>query len=120
MFDPAAFGQDGGDIVIATDLGSVSQGLNTIMGYGAGRITVTKDGTGSGTVSSDGGGNPNIDCGPTCSGLFVNAAHVLAATPNATSVFVGWSDASCGASPTCNVTAGTTPVAITATFEVMP
>jgi hypothetical protein len=51
-------------------------------------------------------------------GLFVGPAHVLTANPGEGSTFAGWSDASCGTSPTCAITAGTTPVAITARFEV--
>jgi len=119
-FDPATFGQNGGDVVITTDLGEVSQGLNFIMGYGGARVDVTKDGTGSGTVTSDGGGAPNVDCGTACSGIFITPAHVLTATPDNGNTFVGWSDASCGAAPTCAVTASITPSAITATFNEIP
>ena len=120
IFDPSAFGQDGGDLAITTDLGTITQGTNFVMGYGGGRIDATKIGSGGGTVTSDGGGNPNVDCGITCSGLFIGPAHTLTATADDASTFVGWSDASCGSSPTCDVVVGTTPLAITARFDPIP
>ena len=117
-FDPSTFGQDSGDLRIVTDSGIVTQGTNWVMGYGAGRLTVVKSGTGTGSVVSDGGGNPNIDCGATCSGLFLNAdGHTLTATADSTSVFSGWSVASCTAGDTCVVSVGTTPTTITAVFQ---
>ncbi len=120
-FAPTTFGQDSGDLAITTDLGTITQGANFVMGYGAGRVTVTLTGSGGGAVTSDGGGVPNIDCPATsCFGLFVGATHTLTAQPDSSSTFAGWSDASCGTSPTCDVTAGTTPVSITARFDFIP
>jgi hypothetical protein len=121
-FDPSTFGQDSGDLVITTNLGSVAQGTNFVMGRGGGRVDVTLAGAGTGRVASDGGGNPNINCPTTCSGLYIDPTHVLSATADEGSVFVGWSDegATCGTASTCEVVAGTMPRAITATFEIAP
>lgn len=121
-FDPTTFGQDGGDLVVTTDLGPVSQGANFVMGRGGGRVDVTLAGGGTGRVTSDGGGNPNIDCPTTCSGLYIDASHTLTTTADEGSVFVGWSDegAPCGTATTCAVVAGSVPRSITATFEVAP
>jgi len=73
-------------------------------------LSVSKAGTGGGTVTG-----PRIDCGATCSAPF-NAGTVvtLAATPDATSTFTGWSGA-CSGTGTCNVTMDAAKVA-TATF----
>jgi hypothetical protein len=112
-FDPTAFGQDSAGLTITTDLGTISQGVNWVIGYGAGRLTIVKDGAGSGTVTSDGGGNPNIDCGATCSGLFIYADHTLTASATVSK----WSVSTCPAtSSTCNVSLSTTPTIVTVTF----
>ena len=60
-------------------------------------LTVTKDGTGTGTVSSD---PPGIDCGTICSALFPEGSLVtLSATPDAGSVFTGWTGDCSGTDP---------------------
>jgi YD repeat-containing protein len=73
-------------------------------------LAVTKDGTGTGTVMSSPGG---IDCGADCAENYdENAVITLTATPDAGSIFDGWSgDADCSdgvvtmsASKACNAT----------------
>lgn len=76
-------------------------------------LTVAKDGPGSGTVTSATSG---INCGSTCSvGSGIGSNIVLTATPDAGSIFTGWSGGGCSGSGTCSVTlsANTT---VTATF----
>jgi YVTN family beta-propeller protein len=66
------------------------------------QLTVTKTGVGAGSVVSSPTG---IDCGITCASAFpINTMITLAATPDATSIFVGWSGAVSSNSPTINVT----------------
>jgi hypothetical protein len=80
-------------------------------------LTVSKAGTGAGTVGSSPAG---ITCGGTCSASFTNATSLtLTATPDATSVFAGWSGGGCSGTGTCvvNLTADTT---VTATFNLTP
>ncbi len=57
-------------------------------------LTVTKGGTGNGTVASSPAG---ISCDTTCAALMLPGSTVtLTATPNASSIFVGWTgDAAC-------------------------
>ncbi len=77
-------------------------------------LTVDKSGAGAGTVS---GGSGAITCGSTCDADFKNGEAVtLTATPDARSVFTGWSGGGCsGSARTCSLTisANTT---VTATF----
>ena len=76
-------------------------------------IQVSKDGTGTGTVTSVPAG---IDCGTSCQAVFHGGTVVtLTATPDSGLSFTGWSDASCGANPTCQVTVED-DVPLTATF----
>ena len=57
-------------------------------------VTVARAGTGGGSVSSSPTG---IDCGATCSASYESGALVtLTATPNAASIFTGWSGACSG------------------------
>lgn len=64
-------------------------------------ITVAKTGSGGGTVTSSPAG---IDCGATCVQAFASGTAVtLTATPDADSVFVGWTDGSCSGTGTCQV-----------------
>ena len=64
-------------------------------------LTVTKTGNGVGTVTSNPAG---INCGASCSALFANNAVVaLTASPDADSVFTGWSGA-CTSTGACSVT----------------
>lgn len=80
-------------------------------------LTVTKAGTGSGTVTS----NPAvINCGADCSELYNYNAGInvtLTATPDADSIFSGWSGGGCSGTGNCTVTinADTT---VTATFTI--
>jgi hypothetical protein len=73
-------------------------------------LTVAKFGTGTGTVTSNAGG---INCGPTCSGSYTSGAHVtLMASPDAGSVFSGWSGPCAGyGSCTVSLTAAQTVIA---------
>lgn len=113
-FDPTTFGQNGASLKMTTTAGVITQGSNWVLGYGAGRLTVVKNGNGS--VTSDGGGNPNIDCGTTCSGLFISPDnHTLTATT--AGAFAGWSVPGCGSSDTCVMSVGITPTVVTATFN---
>jgi hypothetical protein len=76
-------------------------------------LTVAKAGTGSGPVSSSPGG---IACGSICSANYASGTIVtLTATPNAGSVFAGWSGACTGTS-TCVVTMNAAKN-VTATFN---
>jgi Divergent InlB B-repeat domain len=76
-------------------------------------LAVSKDGTGTGTVQSSPAG---IDCGTDCQSIFHGGTIVtLTATPDSGSSFTGWSDASCGANPTCPITVEA-DVSLTATF----
>jgi hypothetical protein len=60
-------------------------------------LTVTKTGTGSGTVTSDPAG---IDCGSDCMEWFPKATKVvLTASPEAGSIFAGWSGDCIGKKP---------------------
>ncbi len=63
-------------------------------------LTVTKSGTGTGTVTASSGA---IDCGATCSDIYPGNAVILTATPDAGSVFTGWTGA-CTGTGTCTVT----------------
>ena len=63
-------------------------------------LTVSTAGTGSGAVSSSPAG---IDCGSVCEARFDPTAEVsLSATPDASSVFVGWSG-DCSGTGSCQV-----------------
>jgi hypothetical protein len=67
-------------------------------------LTINKAGSGSGTVTSDPEG---INCGSDCSELYSAGSLVnLTATPNADSIFAGWSgDCShCGSNSECQIT----------------
>jgi uncharacterized repeat protein (TIGR02543 family) len=71
---------------------------NFILAY---TLDVSKTGTGSGIVTSDPAG---IDCGSACSKAYgYNTSVTLSASPDADSIFVGWSGA-CTGTGTCLVT----------------
>lgn len=76
-------------------------------------LTVVRAGTGSGTVTSMPAG---IDCGTTCTASFTAATTVtLTATPDASSIFTGWSGA-CTGMTTCTVPLMVAST-VTATFQ---
>jgi uncharacterized repeat protein (TIGR02543 family) len=76
------------------------------------RLSVSKSGTGGGTVTSSPAG---IDCGSTCSAWFApGTAVTLTPTPDASSLFSGWSG-SCSGTGICTVTMNGFP-SVTATF----
>ena len=78
-------------------------------------LTVSKNGTGAGTVTSAPAG---INCGATCSAAFTAGSSVtLTATPNAGSVFAGWSGGGCSGTGTCVVTMSSAR-SVTATFKL--
>jgi PKD repeat protein len=67
-------------------------------GYG---LTVTKQGSGSGQLSSTPAG---ISCGTSCQGSFdAGSSLTLTATPDADSVFIGWSG-DCTGTSSCQLT----------------
>jgi hypothetical protein len=67
-------------------------------------VSVTRSGSGRGTVASAPAG---IACGATCIGSFAHGtALTLAATPDANSVFVGWSGGCAGAGDCVTTLAG--------------
>jgi hypothetical protein len=79
-------------------------------------LTVSKAGDGSGPVSSSPAG---IACGSSCSASFGTGTTVtLTATPNAGSVFAGWSGA-CSGTSACTVVMDA-PRNVTATFTRTP
>lgn len=78
-------------------------------------LTVVKAGTGGGTVASSPSG---ILCGADCSEPYPNETTVaLAVTPEADSVFNGWTDA-CSGTDSCFVTV-TANTVVTATFDLL-
>jgi hypothetical protein len=75
-------------------------------------LTVKKTGDGGGTVTSSPGG---IDCGSTCTADFDDGTAVtLTASPNATSLFGGWTGA-CSGGGECHVTMSSAKT-VTASF----
>jgi hypothetical protein len=75
-------------------------------------LSIAKSGTGTGYVGGAGG----IDCGPTCSGSFVQGSKVvLTAVPDDGSDFTGWSGGGCSGTETCSVTLDAN-TDVTATF----
>jgi hypothetical protein len=75
-------------------------------------LSIAKSGTGTGYVGGAGG----IDCGPTCSGSFVQGSTVvLTAVPDDGSDFTGWSGGGCSGTETCSVTLDAN-TDVTATF----
>ncbi len=80
-------------------------------------LSVSKNGGGSGTISSSPSG---IDCGAACTSVFITDAMVtLTATPDANSVFAGWSGGICSGTATCVVTMSEARN-VTATFDLRP
>jgi PKD repeat protein len=88
----------------------------TAQWYRLGRysLTVSRAGTGSGAVTSSSAG---ISCGDSCEASFeVGSTVSLTATPDASSVFTGWSR-DCSGSGDCQVTMNQAR-AVTATFAL--
>jgi len=78
-------------------------------------LSVYKTGTGAGTISSS---PPGIACGDNCAGDFTVGENVtLTATPDAGSMFGGWSDA-CSGTGSCAV-AMDSEKAVTASFMIL-
>ena len=79
-------------------------------------VTVSKTGAGTGTVASTPAG---ILCGTTCSATYPAGTSVaLAATPDVSSTFTGWSSGGCSGTLACTI-GGNTAVATTATFSLV-
>jgi PKD repeat protein len=77
-------------------------------------LTVSKQGAGSGQVSSSPAG---ISCGDSCQASFTaGTAVTLTATPDASSIFTGWSG-DCSGTDTCKVTMDQAR-SVTATFAL--
>lgn len=75
-------------------------------------LRVAKAGTGTGYVGGAGG----IDCGPTCSGSFVQGTKIsLTAVPDDGSAFSGWSGGGCTGTQACSVALDAS-TEVTATF----
>jgi hypothetical protein len=99
--------------VLAYDASAVSSYSNEACGAPSITVTVSKAGTGTGSVSSTPTG---INCGTTCSITYLAGTLVtLVATPDAGSVFSGWSGNGCAGTAPCTF-AGNAPVAVIATF----
>ena len=76
-------------------------------------LSVVKNGGGTGSVTSSPAG---IDCGSTCSHVFVSGTSVtLTATAGSGSRFAGWSGGGCSGTGSCQVTLNAT-TSVTATF----
>lgn len=62
----------------------------------------------------------NLSCNQSCSSLLdQGTAITLTATPNASTVFTGWSGAGCSGTGVCNITVDLT-ASVTATFATLP
>jgi subtilisin family serine protease len=80
-------------------------------------LTVIKQGTGAGDVTSNPAG---IACGSTCAYAFTQGTAVtLTASPQAGSIFGGWSGACSGTAPTCTVSMSLAR-SVTASFRPTP
>ncbi len=85
-------------------------------------LSVAKNGAGSGTVTGvvNRTGATAISCGTTCqASLFGGDNVTLSASPNAGSIFGGWSGGGCAGTGTCTVSMASAP-SVTATFNVAP
>jgi Divergent InlB B-repeat domain len=79
-----------------------------------GTLTVSTDGPGSVAVSPAGD-----SCGANCHSYFIGTSVTLTATPGSGATFTGWSGG-CSGTGGCQVTIGTTPSSVTATFTPTP
>jgi uncharacterized repeat protein (TIGR02543 family) len=78
------------------------------------KVTVQKIGTGGGTVTDSSG---SLNCGTTCTvDILTGQNATLTATPDATSIFSGWSGGCTGTAPTCPLTV-TGDTTVTASFS---
>jgi Divergent InlB B-repeat domain len=100
--EPTGLAIDGSGDVYVTNGNSEGAGFDVFGPTGpAHGLKVTRSGTGGGIVTSAPAG---IDCGTACLAEFNAGAEVsLTATPDAHSVFAGWSGA-CAGTGTCRVT----------------
>ena len=89
--------------------------VNATFGLDSFPLTISLAGGGTGSVVSS---PPGIDCGNTCSQPFTFGSMVtLTATPDANSVFSGWSGGGCSGTGPCSVLIDQA-VSVTATFEL--
>jgi hypothetical protein len=99
-------------VTMSADM-SVTATFNPIPSF---PVSVVKIGAGSGTLSSTPLG---INCGATCTASFASGTQItLMATPNAGSVFSGWSGGTCSGTSTCNFTVSTATT-VTASFALI-
>ena len=102
--------RDGADNVGQSSLAGVTLQM-------ANQLTLSRTGTGSGTVTSNPAG---LQCGSTCSNAFPTGSKVtLTATPDAGSVFAGWSGGGCSGIGACIVSLDT-DASVTAKFDPAP
>lgn len=78
-----------------------------------GTLTIAKTGYGSGLVTSNSGG---INCGTTCTGT--DTSLTLTATPDAGSIFTGWSGGGCAGTGTCTIVMSS-DATVTAMFDTI-
>ena len=99
---------------VPVTVGSGGSSTGSCPGY---TLSLGKAGTGSGTVTSSAAG---VDCGATCSHVYLNGTIVtLTATPATGSTFVGWSGGGCAGTGPC-VVAMDGDSSVTATFSLIP
>src|SRR5262249_41221375 len=109
VFKPTATGAAAGTFTAVASTNTVTVAL---AGTGLRRISVYRPGGGSGRVTST---PPGIDCGTTCSGVFLRDVTLTAVADDG-SVFAGWGQ-SCGPGDTCTLPASSGSRTITANFE---
>jgi hypothetical protein len=108
-FTPSANGAASGTFTAAASSNTVTVGL---AGVGMRRVTVRRTGAGGGSVISTPAG---LDCGATCTGLFLGDVTLTAAA-DADSLFAGWGFG-CGTAATCALPASLGSIAIDASFQ---
>lgn len=107
--------QPDGKLVAAGFSGTGSSGEFAFVRLLGNTLTVTKAGTGEGSVGSSPAG---ITCGSTCSAPFAAIPITLTATPQAGSVFSGWSGGGCVGTGACHIQLSS-DVQVTATFTLV-
>ena len=109
---------DGSLQVFFTQANCRQKRTDIYMGIDSYTVAVSKTGSGTGLVTSYPAG---ISCGTAaCQSTFHGGVSVtFTATPDSGSVFSGWSDPSCGSTPTCAIDVES-DVSLTATFDPSP
>ncbi|MGE0358426.1 MAG: choice-of-anchor D domain-containing protein [Burkholderiales bacterium] len=123
-FTPTASGMRGATVLVASNAAGSPHGL-VVSGTGYVPVVqhllgVIRTGAGSGTVASTAPASPVIDCGTQCEASFAEGTAVrLVATPQAGSVFAGWTGCTSIDAGDCLVTVSA-PSSIGAAFEPAP